>query len=300
MNKKITKQNYNAFTKILLETLMCTVLFNLAVLIPITSFGLLIYKIKNVPLFRKKEWLAVTVLSMVIIGGINIYIIPESYQIGVDFFSKESLLNAAGYALIFLPIEILYYIFNGTKLRIPVFDRIIITTIIAAFAGYAYIQMLNIDGKILKEILTEVNKIDSKDADILLAFMKKYAFSIIYTYMGMITYLTYYSFGKKSYKYWRISYQWLLLYIIPFFIIRFGHIHNLYLENIMFMVKISFVVYGIKIVYNFIRLKINSDLICQVLAVMIGFSFQNITFIIAGLLSFEAIKIKIIRGNGGK
>ena len=183
---------------------------------------------------------------------------------------------------------------------IPVFDRIIITSIIATIGAYFYIKLLNINGELLKEVMQELNNIDEKNIEIIFKFMKNHIYYLIYTYVGFVTYITYYTFGRKSYSMWRISYWWLLFYIIPFFIIRFGHIQNVYLTNIMLMVKISFVVYGIKIVYNFIRLKIKSDIICQILAMIIGLNFQNITFIIAGLLSFEALKITIIRSNGGK
>ena len=299
MNKNI-RYNYSAFSGILLASVMCAVFYNLSMLMPITGFALLVYKIKNVPMFRRKEWLAVTLLSMFFIGGINIYVSPNIYKFAVELFTNESLKNLAGYVFIFLPIEILYYKFNGRKFMIPVFDRIIITSIIATIGAYFYIKLLNINGELLKEVMRELNNIDEKNIEIIFKFMKNHIYYLIYTYVGFVTYITYYTFGRKSYSMWRISYWWLLFYIIPFFIIRFGHIQNVYLTNIMLMVKISFVVYGIKIVYNFIRLKIKSDVICQILAMIIGLNFQNITFIIAGLLSFEALKITIIRSNGGK
>lgn len=298
MKKNLLKKEYNALPEILLAAVMCTLFFNLTMVMPITGFVLLVYKIKNVSMLRSREWLAVTLLSMVFIGGINIYIKPDSYRFAVEFMTADSLKNLAGYALIFLPIEILYYVFNSRKFMIPVFDRIIITSIITTITAFVYLRILNIDGELLKQIMGEINNMDAASVSMVFAVLKKYSYYLIFAYVGMVTYLTYYSFGKKSYPMWRISYWWLLFYIIPFFMIRFGHIQNVYLTNIMLMVKISFVVYGIKIVYNLIRLKINSDLFCQILAVIIGFNFQNIMFIAAGLLSFEAIKITIIRSGG--
>lgn len=300
MDKKISKNNYSDVSGILLDAVMCTILYNLSMLMPVTGFALLIYKIKNVPMFKIKKWLGATILSMIFIGGINFYVSPVTYKFAFEFMTAESLKNLAGYVLIFFPIEILYYQFNGKKFMIPVFDRIIITSIVTAVTAFFYIKLLNINGELLKEVVKELNNIDQANIDIIFKFIKNNVYYMIYTYVGLITYLTYYSFGRKSYPVWRISYWWLLFYIVPFFIIRFGHIQNVYLTNIMLMVKISFVVYGIKIVYNLIRLKIKSDIICQLLAVIIGLNFQNIIFIIAGLLSFEAVKITIIKDNGGK
>ena len=300
MNNNILRNNYSAFSGILLAAVMCTVFYNLSMIMPLMGFTLLIYKIKNVPMFRKKEWFLVTLISMILIGGIDLYVSPVNYKVGIEFFNMDSLKNLMGYILIFLPIELLYYQFNGRKFMIPVFDRIIITGIITTITVYFYLKFLNIDGNILKEVVKEVNNIDERSVNIVFNFIKNHVYYLIYSYILFVTYITYYSFGKKSFPMWRISYGWLLLYIIPFFLIRFGHIQNVYLTNIMLIVKISFVVYGIKIVYNFIKLKINSDIICQMLAVILCLNFQNITFIIAGLLSFEAIKITIIKGNGGK
>lgn len=300
MNNNILRNNYSAFSGILLAAVMCTVFYNLSMIMPLMGFTLLIYKIKNVPMFRKKEWFLVTLISMILIGGIDLYISPVNYKIGIEFFNMDSLKNLMGYILIFLPIELLYYQFNGRKFMIPVFDRIIITGIITTITVYFYLKFLNIDENLLKEVVKEVNNIDERSVNIVFNFIKNHVYYLIYSYILFITYVTYYSFGKKSFPVWRISYGWLLFYIIPFFLIRFGHIQNVYLTNIMLIVKISFVVYGIKIVYNFIKMKINSDIICQMLAVILCLNFQNITFIIAGLLSFEAIKITIIKGNGGK
>ena len=300
MNNNILRNNYSAFSGILLAAVMCTVFYNLSMIMPLMGFTLLIYKIKNVPMFRKKEWFLVTLISMILIGGIDLYVSPVNYKIGIEFFNMDSLKNLMGYILIFLPIELLYYQFNGRKFMIPVFDRIIITGIITTITVYFYLKFLNIDENLLKEVVKEVNNIDERSVNIVFNFIKNHVYYLIYSYILFITYVTYYSFGKKSFPVWRISYSWLLLYIIPFFLIRFGHIQNVYLTNIMLIVKISFVVYGIKIVYNFIKMKINSDIICQMLAVILCLNFQNITFIIAGLLSFEAIKITIIKSNGGK
>ncbi|WP_300357694.1 hypothetical protein [Fusobacterium sp.] len=300
MNINISKNNYSRFIGILLTAVMCTVFYNLSMVMPVVGFGLLVYKIKNVSMTRKTEWILTTLISIIFIGGINLYISPTTYKFGVEFFSAESLKNLAGYILIFLPIEILYYVFNIGKIKIPVFDRIIITSMITTITAFLYIKMLNIDESLLKAVIAETNNLDKQTVEIIFKFMKENAYYLVYTYIGFITYTTYYYFGKKSYPRWRISYQWLLLYIIPFFLIRFGHIQNLYLTNMMLMVKISFVVYGTKIVYNFMKLKIKSSLICQIMALILCFNFQNITFIIAGLLSFEAVRVTIIKNNGGK
>ena len=46
MDKKISKNNYSDVSGILLDAVMCTILYNLSMLMPVTGFALLIYKIK--------------------------------------------------------------------------------------------------------------------------------------------------------------------------------------------------------------------------------------------------------------
>lgn len=299
MNGKKVKYN-TSLAGSFLDAVLCTTLYNVSLLVPITGFLLLVYKIKNVPMFLKKKWWVTTIITLILIGLMNVYMNSETSSISVQFIDPKSIKNIAGYLLIFLPIEILYYVFNARPTKIPVFDRIILTSLAVTITGYLYVKILNVNVDLLKEVISEINSIEKSDVEIVFNFIKKYIYYIIYSYVGIITYLTYYAFGRKSYPIWRISYGWLLLYIIPFFMIRFLHVDNIYLDNIMLIIKISFVAYGIKIVYNLIRKKINSDLFCQILAILLGLTFQNIAFIIGGLLSFEAIKITIIKYDGGK
>lgn len=285
--------------EILTNTMMCAFLYNLAMFMPITGFLLLVYKIKNVSLLNKKKWIIVNLLTLFFIGGFSVYLSSEN-NVSMSFLDLNGLKNSIGYVLIFLPIEILYYVFNGRKKLIPVFDRIIISGIVATAAAYIYSRILGIDMEIIKKILEDVGSLDKQLISYIMEELKNKIFYLIYIYVGFIIYITYYLFGKRSYPRWRISYQWLILYMIPFYLVKFGHMENIYLINTMLIIKISFVVYGLKILYNLIRTKIKSNLICHILAVLIGLNFQNITFIMAGLLSFQAIKITIIRKNGGK
>ena len=294
MNRKFLGNKYNNFMGYLLSAIICTFLYNLTMFMPITGFLLLVYKIKNVSILDKKKWIIVNLLIFFFIGGFSIHL-TSSNNISVDLFDPESIQNLLAYILIFLPIELLYSILNSRKFLIPVFDRIIITSLIVTATACIYLNFLHIDMEIVKNILQQVDNLDKKKVAYVMSFIKNNKFYLIYTYVGLIIYLTYYSLGKRSYPYWRISYLWLILYMVPFYLIKFAHINNIYLTNIMMIIKLSFVIYGIKTIYSFIRKRIKLDLLCHILAIIIGFNFQNITFIIAGILSFEAIKIRIIK-----
>lgn len=259
-------------------------LYILAMFVPITGFLLPVYKIRNMSLFNRMEWILINILIILMIGIVDVK------SLGL-------------YLIVFLMIEILYSIFKNIKFSFPVFDRIILSGIIITIISVFYLKLISDDILLIRQGIEEVYAkhydIDPQKLSIIFKFMKDNLLLLVYSYVGFIIHMTYFSIDQKNYSSWRISYQWLLFYIVPFLMMRFLHVKNIYLLNIMTMAKITYVVYGIKIVYNFIRRKIKFDFISQVIAVIIGMNFLNFVFIIGGLQCFEFIKVVILKNNSG-
>lgn len=298
MIKRADSQYLN-MPKLANMTMTAVFLYILALIMPITGFLLPAYKIKSINTMKKNGWL---ILNITIPLAILVVIGILDTLMGIQFTKIKAL---GVYFMVFFPIELLYYFFVKIKFFVNIFDRIIITGILISLGVFLYIQNagpeMEFIKKSLEEIYMEKYNIDSNSLALIFKMMKENAMYIIYTYLGAVVYLTYFMVKRSTYSNWKISYQWLLFYIVPFLIMRFTDIKNIWLINIMEITKISFIVYGVKIVYNLISKKIKIDTVSQILSVMIGFLFPNILFAIGGLQCFEFMKIKVIKiDNGGR
>lgn len=298
MVKKADLQ-YIGISKIANMTMTAVFLYMLALIMPITGFLLPVYKIRSSNILQKKGWIiyniAVPLAILAVIGILDTLL-------GVQFTKIKTL---GIYFMVFLPIELLYYFFINLKIFVNIFDRIIITSLIISFLLFMYIQNAGPEVEFIKKSLEqfymEKYNIDSNSLAVIFKMMKENALSIIYIYLGAVVYLTYFMVKRNTYSNWKISYQWLLMYIVPFMIMRFTDIENIYFINLMTITKISFIVYGVKIVYNLIRKKVKLDTLSQIISVAAGFVFPNILFVVGGLQCFEMVKIKVIKiDNGGR
>ncbi|MFK4784720.1 hypothetical protein [Fusobacterium sp. MFO224] len=270
MNKKMIKYS-----------LISIVLYNLVMLVPITGFMLPNYKLKNGAEFTLREHITT---NIVILAGIA----AISYQ------------NVLLYISVFLAIEMLYYVFKYVKVksyRFKIFDRIVITSIISTILMLICMRFLTGDIESMKKLIGDmyINNYGMSEKDLKLAFdfIRDYRYFLLYTYAGLMTYLTYLMRGKKYYKTWQVSYIWVVFYIIPFLAKKYFNVESILLQNILLMTKISYIVYAAKILYNLIGNKIRFGLLKYILSLVVVFYFPNTSFVLGGLISFRMIKVKI-------
>lgn len=259
-------------------------IFNIAMLFPLTSFVFPIYKIRVNKKFDKREILIINIILFLFIG----------------FISKLSLIF---YISLFLIFEIFYYFFENLKVNIKIFDRIIITALVSTvllifFLKYAgsTIELLKIK---ISDIYIEQYGVSKRDVDTIFSYMEKYKIFLLYIYTGIIGYFTYFSLKKEEYKKWQISYQWIILYIVAFFMNRFLDLGKVISLNIISMVKVTYALYGVKLLYKLIDSKLNNIVISQIGAIFLGFYFSGFAFIIGALECFDFVKIHIIKFNNG-
>lgn len=211
------------------------------------------------------------------------------------------------YVSLFLVIEVLYYIFETlqTKMEVKIFDRIIITSIVSTVLMILFLGQAGDTLEVLKKTITDVYTnqygISQRDLSMIFNYATKYRMFLLYIYTGAIAYFSYLILKKKEYKDWKISYQWIIIYIIAFFVSRYSSFGKVIAVNTLAILKITYALYGIKLIYNLINSKINNSIISQMGALAVGFYFSGITFIIGALECFDFIKIHIVKlNNGGK
>lgn len=279
------KGNIDAF-KVLKTVVTSFLVFNLAMLFPITSFVFPAYKIKANNKLSLNEIIVINVILFFLVG----------------FISKLALVF---YISLFLVLEIFYYLFEKIKLEIKIFDRIIITSIISTVCLLLFLDYANGTLELMKKTISDVyiNQygVSKRDLSLIFGYMRKYKIFLLYAYTGFVGYFTYLVTKKAEYKKWKISYQWVILYIIAFFINRYADFGKVVAINTMVAVKTAYALYGVKLIYNLIDSKINNSMISQVIALTVGFYFSSITFIVGALECFDFVKIHIIKlNNGGK
>lgn len=261
-------------------------IFNVAMIFPLTSFVYPVYKIRANTKLSPKE----------------IFIVNTALFLLIGLVSKFTVIF---YVSLFLVVEVFYHLFENLKIKIKTFDRIIITTLISTGMLILLLSQSSDTLEILKKTITDVYTnqygISQRDLSLIFNYMAKYKIFLLYLYTGAVSYFSYFVLKKEEYKDWKISYQWIIPYIIAFFISKYADFGKVISANTLAILKITYALYGIKLIYNLINSKINNSIISQVGALILGFYFSGITFIVGALECFELIKIHIVKlNNGGK
>lgn len=263
-------------------------IFNVAMIFPLVSFIFPVYKIRANQKLNQKQIFVVNTALFLLIG----------------FVSKMTLML---YVSLFLVIEVFYYIFETlqTKIEIKIFDRIIVTSLVSTILMILFLGQASGTLEVLKKTITDVyiNQygISQSDLSMIFNYATKYRIFLLYIYTGAVAYFSYLILKKKEYKDWKISYQWIIIYIIAFFVSRYAGFGKAIAANTLAILKITYALYGIKLIYNLINSKINNSIISQMGALAVGFYFSGITFILGALECFDFIKIQIVKlNNGGK
>lgn len=263
-------------------------IFNVAMIFPLVSFIFPVYKIRANQKLNQKQIFVVNTALFLLIG----------------FVSKMTLML---YVSLFLVIEVFYYIFETlqTKIEIKIFDRIIVTSLVSTVLMILFLGQASGTLEVLKKTITDVyiNQygISQSDLSMIFNYATKYRIFLLYIYTGAVAYFSYLILKKKEYKDWKISYQWIIIYIIAFFVSRYASFGKVIAANTLAILKITYALYGIKLIYNLINSKINNSIISQMGALAVGFYFSGITFILGALECFDFIKIHIVKlNNGGK
>lgn len=255
-------------------TLNIILLFLTSSLIPLVSFILPAYKIKKMPKLNSKHRLFANLIS----GGVIYFIDDKLFFVYVGFF---------------LLLEGMYYAFERSSIEI--FDRIFISTAVTTAMGYLFMRVFigtpNDLVTILDGIYREYLILDQTMITTMMGYVKQHLLFVMFTYSLIINYFTYFILKGKTYRKWNISYLWVLIYIVTFFIDKTLKINNFYVKNLYSITTLIYVIYGIKVLYNMFRARIKWRVYGKGLAIVAACFFPIGIFILGVMNSFGIIKI---------
>lgn len=256
----------------LLNTFAIVILFILSLLLPITSFLLPVYKIKKMKNMTFKSKLIVNILAMVIIG------IIDPILLGV-------------YLMFFILIEALYHYFNYLRPNTKQFDRIIITSLaVTVLMGvFLYTLVTHIDinfDAVFTEFYSKYLDFDSIETRQFITYIKNNSLYYLFDYAMISVFFMYISVDVDNYKKWDVSFEWLLLYIVPFFLIHIFKLENFYTHNLLQIGQVIFIFFGVKTVYSFLTKFVKFRFLNNFVSFGLALSFPFASFIIGVLGGF--------------
>ncbi len=253
-------------------------LFLLALMVPFVSFILPVYKIKKMRKLNLKARITANLLAM---GAIAVFDI--------------SLLLV--YIGIFLVTEILYYYFERVKPNVAIFDRIFISTSIVTGLALIFSLIVAKDSAAIIEanraLYIDVIKLDPKQVEETFNYIAGNSLFIMFIYSFMCNYLTYFNLKSETYGVWDVSYKWTLIYIVAFFSTKVMGSENFYLNNLLSISKMMYMIFGIKVISSIFGRKLNTRGITKFLAIVTAAIFPTAVFILGVIKSFDMIKINV-------
>ena len=274
---------------ILMSAATIVLYFFLSLFLPFLAYLIPYYKITRVNLYKKKYSLAVNIIVALILVFIN-----------------------PGYLMLYLifpyAMEFMFYLFNKIAKRMQVFNRIvlmsIVPTILISLYLYANMDMINYTMNYMitnlprmKDIMAQAGIETAEALQESMALVTNYYifgafFVVIVSYFFLFLNLI-----PSTYKLWKISCYWLILYMLILWAHKYNISSNLLIENnILECIKWMYVLYGIKIIYSLLdRIGVKGNIIKHAISMMIGLQYAPFVFILGALVSFEFIEVKEIK-----
>lgn len=255
----------------LINSFTIVVLFLLSLAIPVTSFILPVYKIRKMRRLTFKSKILANIIAMIVIGAI-------SYKLLIL------------YLIFFILIEVLYHYFDKINPAVEKFDRIVIISIAVTILMGAFTYLVRDDLQagmnLIGEFYTEYLELNPVEVKAIFTSLKENILFYIFDYSMLCVFFLYVCVDLINYQKWKISFGWLLLYIVPFFIAHIFDISNFYTINILKIGELIFTFYGIKTVYSFLTRYIKFKFLNNFVAFALAIQFPFLMFIIGVLGGF--------------
>ena len=262
----------------LITGVIIAALFLVSTLMPFLSWTLPFYKIKKLENADVKTKVIANIVAIAAIAWVDV-----SYL--------------ATYIGVFCLIEALYYILKKYGKIFGEFDKIFITTLAvgSVICGYIYFNRVgfNIGFENLKNMYIQKTTFTLYEVDMAFKFMKDNFIYLIFVYVGMTVFLTNYFLNRENFINWKVSYLWLLPYVLLFFVKKYTQFNGIFIENLVEVFKGIYIMYFIKIVTGTLIEKIKKQSLCFVAGVFLALVSPEFAFIFGGLAS--GIKIKVVK-----
>ncbi|MGL5963493.1 MAG: hypothetical protein ACRCZ9_01575 [Fusobacteriaceae bacterium] len=258
---------------IFLTGIITGILFLLLQIFPPLGVLLPIYKIKKLGNLSIKDQLIVNGVALAMVSFL-------------DF-------NFSMVYLAFLVPELGYYLIVSKMRNLNVFDRIILVTLVTTaifFSIYYYIFVNSaISFETLKDIYEKNAQLNGQDLETAFTYIRDYSFYLTFLYSFFIVFFVCFFFNRDTFKYWEITYLWIVPYIILFFIKYFGVFEGIYIENALKILQVIFIPYGLKSLYITLYTFSKNTLLSRVATILI-FIYNPHLFFIYGVICSGGIK----------
>ena len=262
----------------LITGIIIAALFLVSTSMPFLSWVLPYYKIKKLENADLKTKVIANIVALAAIGWVDI----------------KFLITYIG---VFCSIEVLYYLLKRYGKKIACFDKIFITSLLIGIGISIYMYFnrvgLNIGFEQLKNLYLQKTTFSQYEVDMAFKYIKDNFVYLIFIYINMTVFLTYYFLNKDEFIKWDVSYLWLVPYIVIFFVDKYTSFGGSLAENILSILKIVYIMYFMRIVAAILNEKIKKQAICFTVGVFLALISPEFAFIFGALAS--GIKIKIVK-----
>ena len=262
----------------LITGIIIAALFLVSTSMPFLSWVLPYYKIKKLENANLKTKIIANIVALAAIAWVDLHFLVS-------------------YIGVFVSIEILYYILKKYGKNIQYFDKIFITSLIIGAGVCVYIYFnrvgLNIGFEQLKNLYLQKTTFTQYEVDMAFKYIKDNFTYLVFAYLNMTVFLTYYFLNKESFLKWEVSYLWLVPYVIIFFIEKYTSLGGNLTGNILEVLKIVYIMYFMKIVASILNEKVKKQSLCFTVGVFLALISPEFAFIFGALAS--GIKIKIVK-----
>lgn len=263
-----------------LTGIIIVLLFLISTSVPILGWVLPYYKIKKLRNRNLNTKVLANITAIIILAIIDVKFL-------ITYFG------------IFLLIEILYYIFENYANKTDIFDRIfiiglIVSTLVSIYI-YSNMDKLNMIFEELQSLYLKKTQFSKADIDFAFGYMRQNFTFLIFLYINLTVFLTYYFLDRVNFVKWKISYIWLLPYFLFFFLEKYSKFSSTFISEGTNIFKIIYVFYFIKVVTSLMSKKTNKQTIGFIIGILLVLISPIMSFIIGGLASLMKIENKKIK-----
>lgn len=262
----------------LITGIIIAVLFLVSTSMPFLSWILPYYKIKKLENADLKTKIIANVVALAAIGWIDIHFLVS-------------------YVGIFVSIEVLYYVLKKYGKKIQAFDKIFMTSLLIGIGVCIYIYFnrasLNRGFEHLESLYLQKTTFTQYEVNTAFKYIKDNFTYLVFAYLNMTVFLTYYFVDRESYFKWEVSYLWLIPYVAVFFIEKYTSIGGNLTGNILQVLKIVYIMYFMKVVAGILNERLKKQSLCFTIGVVLGLVSPEFAFIFGALAS--VVKIKLVK-----
>ena len=187
----------------------------------------------------------------------------------------------------FLIVELLYFFLKSRFLNLGVVDKINISSIVSSTILFGILLMVikqsGVNFESMKEIYLTKTTVKIEEIEMVFNILKDNGYLLSFIYIYIMNAILYLKMESKSIKSWKLSYLWILPYLIMFFMKKMGILDGYIVENVMNISKVIFIFFGMICIYKNVNKKIKNTILSK-LVVIIGVLLSSSVFFIYGVI----------------